>query len=153
MEDILKWRIQDRKLPVSFLAISLLLLLKIVYVLANFLDFIRDLTFLMSTLMEIWILPINSTIWRQSNVNLRPHQIIRILSKLFILGFFFFDFFSELSFRFHRLFNFPWIYHFHWKYHHETYPIQLFIALFQLRIVGKFNQGVGHDSSLWKESL
>ena len=45
MEDILKWRIQDRKLLVSFLAISLLLLLKIVYVLANFLDFIRDLTF------------------------------------------------------------------------------------------------------------
>ena len=45
MEDILKWRIQDGKLLVSFLAISLLLLLKIVYVLANFLDFIRDLTF------------------------------------------------------------------------------------------------------------
>ena len=45
MEDILKWRIQDRKLLVSFLAISLLLLLKIVYVLANFFDFIRDLTF------------------------------------------------------------------------------------------------------------
>ena len=45
MEDILKWRIQDRKLLVSFLAISLLLLLKIVYVLANFLDFIRDPTF------------------------------------------------------------------------------------------------------------
>ena len=45
MEDILKWRIQDRKLLVSFLAISLLLLLKIVYVLANFLDFIRDFTF------------------------------------------------------------------------------------------------------------
>ena len=35
MEDILKWRIQDRKLLVSFLAISLLLLLKIVYVLAQ----------------------------------------------------------------------------------------------------------------------
>ena len=85
MEDILKWRIQDRKLLVSFLAISLLLLLKIVYVLANLLDFIRDLL----SLMEIWILPINSTIRRQSNVNLRPHQIIRILSKLFILVFFF----------------------------------------------------------------
>ena len=45
MEDILKRRIQDRKLLVFFLAISLLLLLKIVYVLAKFLDFIRDLTF------------------------------------------------------------------------------------------------------------
>ena len=88
MEDILKWRIQDRKLLVSFLAISLLLLLKIVYVLANFLDFIRNLTFFNGNLD--YILPINSTIRRQSNVNLRPHQIIRILSKLFILVFFFF---------------------------------------------------------------
>ena len=45
MEDILKWRIQDGRCWFPFLAISLLLLLKIVYVLANFLDFIRDLTF------------------------------------------------------------------------------------------------------------
>ena len=52
MEDILKWRIQDGRCWFPFLAISLLLLLKIVYVLANFLDFIRDLTFLMSTLIN-----------------------------------------------------------------------------------------------------
>ena len=42
----------------------------------------------------------------------------------------------KMSFCCHCLSRFPWIYHFHfqWTYQYQTYPIQLFIALFLLRM-------------------
>lgn len=53
-------------LVISDVIMTLLLLLTIIYVLANFLVFITDLTIsvfsALPTLREIWILPTNSTV-------------------------------------------------------------------------------------------